>query len=77
MQKEGGPPIHFCYIYKYQPFKMVFSYIMKGQKIVKDHEGQKDDGFYSMASEFEAFFILTMSIHIDINLYLALALSAS
>ena len=56
MQKEGGPPIHFCYIYKYQPFKMVFSYIMKGQKIVKDHEGQKDDGFYPMASEFEAFF---------------------
>ena len=58
MQKEGGPPIHFCYIYKYQPFKMVFSYIMKGQKIVKDHEGQKDDGFYSMASEFEAFFYI-------------------
>ena len=57
---------------------MVFSYIMKGQKIVKDHEGQKDDGFYStMASEFEAFFILTMSIHIDINLYLALALSGT
>ena len=57
---------------------MVFSYIMKGQKIVKDHEGQKDDGFYStMASEFEAFFILAMSIHIDINLYLALAINGT
>ena len=48
---------------------MVFSYIMKGQKIVKDHEGQKDDGFYSMASEFEAFFYIDHIVYKIIILY--------